>query len=102
WKHPRVIWVGCGVGSDAFADLGRALEMGFRDARLGKADKPFKPHLTLGRWRDFGRSVSEDVVARVSAIGSLGNFGVHEVGLIQSQLSPKGSIYTPIHRARLG
>ena len=102
WKHPRVIWVGCGAGSDAFADLGRALEMGFRDARLGKADKPFKPHLTLGRWRDFGRSVSEDVVARVSAIGSLGNFGVHEVGLIQSQLSSKGSIYTPIHRARLG
>ncbi|HET9233532.1 MAG TPA: RNA 2',3'-cyclic phosphodiesterase [Candidatus Eisenbacteria bacterium] len=102
WKHPRVIWVGCGVGSDAFADLGRALEMGFRDARLGKADKPFKPHLTLGRWRDFGASVSEDVVARVSSIGALGTFAVNEVGLIQSRLSPKGSTYTPIHRARLG
>ena len=102
WKHPRVIWVGCGAGSDAFAELGRALEMGFRDARLGKADKPFRPHLTIGRWRDFGATVTEDVVARVSAIGALGTFAVNEVGLIQSRLSPKGSTYTPIHRARLG
>ena len=102
WKHPRVVWVGCGEGGEAFADLGRALELGFRDARLGKADKPFKPHLTLGRWRDFGAVIPESSISACQKIGSLGRFNVEEVGLIQSQLSPKGSRYTPLHRGRLG
>jgi RNA 2',3'-cyclic 3'-phosphodiesterase len=102
WKHPRVVWVGCGEGSDAFAELGRALEFGFREARLGKADKPFKPHLTLGRWRAFGAVIPESSVAACAAVGSLGRFEVEEVGLIQSKLSPKGSTYTFLHRARLG
>jgi RNA 2',3'-cyclic 3'-phosphodiesterase len=101
WKHPRVVWVGCGEGKDAFAQLGRALEFGFRDARLGKADKPFKPHLTLGRWRDFGEVISQSSIEACEKIGSLGRFTVEEVGLIQSQLSPKGSTYTPLHRGRL-
>ena len=101
WKHPRVVWVGCGEGSDAFAELGRALESGFRDAGLGKADKPFKPHLTLGRWRDFGAVVSEPSIAACQKIGSLGRFSVTDVGLIQSKLSPKGSTYAPLHQGRL-
>ena len=101
WKHPRVVWVGCGEGSDAFAELGRRLEFGFREARLGKADKPFKPHLTLGRWRDFGAVIPESSVAACQKIGSLGRFRVEEVGLIESKLSPKGSTYVPLHRARL-
>ena len=102
WKHPRVVWVGCGEGSDAFAELGRALEFGFRDARLGKADKPFKPHLTLGRWRDFGAAIPESSIAACQKIGTVGRFIVDEVGLIQSKLSPKGSTYVPLHRGRLG
>jgi RNA 2',3'-cyclic 3'-phosphodiesterase len=101
WRHPRVIWVGCGEGSEVFAELGRALELGFRDARLGKADKPFTPHLTLGRWRDFGVTVPESAVATCQAVGALGSFTVGEVGLIQSQLSPKGSTYTVLHRGIL-
>ena len=102
WKHPRVVWVGCGEGSDAFADLGRALEFGFREARLEKADKPFKPHLTLGRWRDFGAVIPESSIEACRKIGALGRFTVEEVGLIQSKLSPKGSTYVPLHRGRLG
>ena len=101
WKHPRVVWVGCGEGSDAFAELGRALESGFRDAGLGKADKPFKPHLTLGRWRDFGAVIPESSIAACQKIEALGRFRVEEVGLIQSKLSPKGSTYVPLHRGRL-
>ena len=101
WKHPRVVWVGCGDGSDAFAELGKALEFGFRDARLGKADKPFKPHLTLGRWRDFGAVIPASSISACQAIGSLGRFKVEEVGLIQSKLSPKGSRYVPLHRGPL-
>jgi len=101
WKHPRVVWVGCGEGSEAFADLGRALEFAFRDARLGKADKPFKPHLTLGRWRDFGAVIPESSVAACEKIGTLGRFTVEEVGLIESKLSPQGSTYAALHRGRL-
>ncbi len=101
WKHPRVVWVGCGEGRDAFTDLGRALEFGFRDARLGKADKPFKPHLTLGRWRDFGAVIPESSIEACQKIGALGRFSVTDVGLIESKLSPKGSTYVPLHRGRL-
>jgi 2'-5' RNA ligase len=102
WRRPRVLWVGASEGSEALVDLSRALEQGFREAGLGRADKPFVPHLTVGRWREGAPAPPEDAPTRWSSIGGVGAFPVVEVALIQSVLGPKGSTYSPLHRAELG
>jgi 2'-5' RNA ligase len=52
WKRPRVLWLGTGEGRLSLSALSVALEREFRAGGLGDADKPFVPHLTLGRWRE--------------------------------------------------
>ncbi len=101
WRRPRVLWVGAGRGGPILEALARTLERGFREARLGKADKPFKPHLTLGRWRDTREFDPEAARAACDGRGPVASFTVSEVGVIRSTLSPGGSIYEPLHVASL-
>lgn len=101
WRRPRVLWVGTGKGHAVMEALARSLERGFRDAGLGKSDKKFVPHLTVGRWRDtrgLDPGASESTCRSVGAIAS---FTMNEVGIIRSELSPQGSRYTVLHHAAL-
>jgi 2'-5' RNA ligase len=101
WRRPRVLWAGCSRGGATLQALARTLERGFRDARLGKADKPFKSHLTLGRWRDSREMDAAAARTACDGVGSIASFTVQEVGVIRSTLSPGGSIYEPLHVATL-
>jgi 2'-5' RNA ligase len=102
WKRPRILWAGTGEGGERLQELTRGLERGFREAGLGTADKPFVPHLTLGRWRDTPRGIDPDRTREmVQHTGPLGSFDVTEVRLVRSVLGPGGSIYTPLQVARL-
>lgn len=96
---PRVYWIGVGLGRDPLVRLARALELAYRDARLGRGDKPFAPHLTIGRARtergprrsppagprDFGRLTFSGL-----------EFIVQRVSVVRSDLSPHGPAYTPL------
>ena len=102
WNRPRVLWVGCGRGGVVLEALARTLERGFRESRLGRADKPFRAHLTLGRWRD---SRDLDLTAgRARCEGETvgASFRVGEAAVVKSTLHPRGSIYEPLHTARFG
>jgi 2'-5' RNA ligase len=101
WRSPRVFWVGARRGSATLEAVARTLERGFRDARLGKADKPFKAHLTLGRWRDPHGADPEAFRAACQPIGPIAGFTVDRVCVIKSTLDPKGSIYEVMHESRL-
>jgi 2'-5' RNA ligase len=100
WRRPRVLWVGSTTGSAVLEALARSLERGFRDARLGKADKRFVPHLTLGRWRDARGLDLNEAEAAAKGVEKVASFAVKEVGVIQSHLGPGGSTYVPLHTAR--
>lgn len=102
WKRPRVLWVGSGGGGERLAALARELERGFRDAGLGRADKPFVPHLTLGRWRDTRGLDSEPVRSAAAAVDAVAAFTVSEVSVMRSVLGPRGARYTTLHTARFG
>lgn len=97
---PRVLWLGALDGAAAAADVQRLVAD--RVERLGfpTERRAYRPHLTLGRWRDGGRGDASRVrgaavdrpVARVDAA---------DVVLYESRLSPAGSSYTPLARAKL-
>ena len=102
WKRPRVLWVGCEKGGAVLQALARSLERGFRDARLGKTDKPFVPHLTVGRWRDSRSLDLGRAQSTCEEVAEVDSFTVTEVCVVQSHLGPKGSTYVKLHTALLG
>lgn len=75
-------------------------------ARLGYAteDKPFSPHLTLGRVRE--QTTPAELQLLLAAlqklqVGKLGSFTAQAVQLFKSDLHPDGPVYTSLFAARL-
>lgn len=101
--QPRVLWVGV-QAPDALLNLQRGIETQL--ARLGypAEDRPFSPHLTLGR---VARQASPAEIHRTAdflaqtRLGFLGAFRVTQVHLFRSDLRPNGAVYTRLFTANL-
>ena len=101
--HPRVLWVGVGLGQEALAALAQTVEQVCIAQGLPAAEPPFSAHLTLGRVRAPGRP-SARVRGLAPPIHHLHTFEFHNptpvpverVTLFRSRLSPHGPAYTPL------
>ncbi len=99
----RVVWAGV-EGPPDLMSLQRMIDM--ETARLGYAseDRPFKPHLTLGR---VSRNVSSKELQQIAQVlknkkvGFLGVTQVAEVHLFRSDLQPNGAVYTRLYSTPL-
>ncbi len=92
--NPRVLWLGLQV-PPAIHDLQKACERAALRAGFEKEDRPFRAHLTLGRWRD--RAPHPEVPA-----ADLGTTRLEALVLLKSDLRPGGAVYTPLERFALG
>jgi RNA 2',3'-cyclic 3'-phosphodiesterase len=100
-RRPRVIWVGLTGRPDALRRLQQDLDG--RLALLGfpRDEKPFRGHLTVGRFRPEGLpGPVADAVKRYAA-ATFGTVAVEEIVLLQSDLRPEGPLYTPLAREKL-
>jgi 2'-5' RNA ligase len=101
-KQPRVIWVGVLDRQKALASLQEGVEEAVGLLGFEREERPFRPHLTLGRVRTAkGRQ------ALLERMGSMlgqefGTFEVHSVILFKSDLHPSGARYTPLWEMALG
>lgn len=103
-RRPRVIWTGIQAPPD-LETLQRAIES--ETARLGYApeERPFTPHLTLGR---VSRNADSADARRISEVldklqvGFLGAMRVDTVHLYRSDLKPGGAVYTRLFTTHLG
>ena len=104
-KVPRVIWIGLGGARDGLLGLQGSLEREMENLGYGWERRPFYPHLTLGRTREgmpaSQRKRAGDHLASVS-LEIIEDLPVKEITLIQSILTPSGSIYTHLFSASLG
>jgi 2'-5' RNA ligase len=50
-RRARILWAGIGAGAEGFRALSRAVEDVLEPEGFVREDKPFVPHLTLGRAR---------------------------------------------------
>jgi len=91
---PRVLWLGVELPAPAL-ELQRACERAARAAGFEKEDRPFAPHLTLGRWRERAPRPSLPPA-------ELGPARVEALVLFRSQTRPDGAVYTPLQRFTLG
>jgi RNA 2',3'-cyclic 3'-phosphodiesterase len=96
----RVIWLGMREGGDELVGIARDLERALVARGFGKADKPFSPHLTLGRVREARRDWSA-TLARPRLPDPSPRFLVRRICLVESWLSAQGSIYSVRAEARL-
>jgi 2'-5' RNA ligase len=100
-RPARVVWAGCGEGADALVSLAVRVEGALDAAGFPREERPFSPHLTLGRVRDpyAGREVARRV-AQAPPV-AFGTLRVNEVVLMKSVLSPAGPAYSPVSVAKL-
>jgi len=104
-NRPRVVWVGIQGEMEALRSLHARLETDLAACGFPKEDRPFSPHLTLGRVRD--RATPPEVRALGQAVTalqvpSLGRWRVEHFSVIRSDLRPTGPIYTTLRQAVLG
>lgn len=103
-RRPRVIW----VGSEApvnLANLQRTIEAETRALGYPTEERPFSPHLTLGRISQNATPPEASAVAQalsVVQVTELGCIHVDRVHLFQSDLRPSGAVYTSLYAFQLG
>lgn len=94
--RPRVLWVGVAEGGQ----VAQALQARV-DAALGRRgfphdERPFSPHLTIGRVRELRGLAGLEEAMRRDARMDFGRLEVGALSLMRSDLSPAGSRYTEL------
>lgn len=99
-RRPRVLWAGLTGATAALVRLQRGLDDRLQAAGFPREARDFHGHLTLGR---FSQAPTGGVGDVVSAYASqhFGGFEVRELVLFQSDLRPRGAVYTALARAAL-
>jgi RNA 2',3'-cyclic 3'-phosphodiesterase len=100
-RDPRIIWTGIRP-SDKLSALNDSITSGLRDLKIDIEDRPYNPHLTIGRIKKIHDS---------ELLGSLMNkyqnreiqiVQVNEIILFESILLPAGPQYKPLAKFSLG
>lgn len=101
-KNPKVIWMGLVDGGEVLTSFQKQIETQMEKIGFQAEDRPFHPHLTLGRAKSSrGR---EELIGRmeIHEEEEFGDFQVERVVLFKSDLRPSGPIYTPVRDLKLG
>jgi 2'-5' RNA ligase len=100
---PRVIWAGI-QAPPALKEMQKALEKRLKPLGFPPEERPFSPHLTLGR---VNRQASETEIKSLSALlreprnACLPGVPAHALHLYRSDLRPGGPVYTLLYSAAL-
>ena len=95
---PRVLILAAGEGAELAAGLQEYVADRLANEGVPREHRPFRPHLTLGRWRESRPSDRPSSAMR--PLGAV-EVDVDHVTLFQSRLSPAGPSYTRLATARL-
>jgi len=94
--QPQVLWIGIGGDLESSARLQTAIESALVGIGLEPEDRPYRPHLTLGRVKGPPRGEWRSSLA--AAAGAPVRFEVDDFVLYESRHSPGGSTYFPLRR----
>ena len=99
-RKPKVIWTDLENNRDIIINLAQAIEDACIDIGFEKNNKPFKPHLTLGRVKSY------DDLSKLTEYLESYNFesipiSFNSVKLIQSTLTQEGPIYRTLDEIKL-
>src|SRR5205814_5344481 len=96
-KKPRVVWIGIQGDLQPLRKLQEQIARETRNFGDNSDERAFQPHLTIGRVKAsglHGRKAGQGL--ELAAVPKLGNWTVHNVLLVRSELSPDGARYTTL------
>ncbi|MHC4712250.1 MAG: RNA 2',3'-cyclic phosphodiesterase [Planctomycetota bacterium] len=100
-RRPRVLWAGVEGDGGTLPAIAARLNEGLAEVGVSRENRPFRPHLTLGRVKGrLGTEVAEEAFERVRRK----DFGVAYAGelvLYMSELHPDGARYTRLGSVEL-
>ena len=101
-RNPRVIWMGLVDGKEVLTSFQKQIETRLEKIGFQPEDRPFHPHLTLGRMKSSRGK--EELVGRMEKHKEeeFGDLQVERVVLFKSDLKPSGPIYTPLKEMKFG
>ena len=101
---PRVLFVGLRDLAGSLPDLAQALDRALASAGWPAEDRPFRPHLTLGRVREGLRPAQLTALRAAMtewAPPTALAFEASQLALMRSELGPGGSRYSRLYAAAL-
>lgn len=94
-RRPRVIWAG--LDGKELQSVVQKVDEALESQGFKRETRPFKPHLTLGRWRDIGTDPDKLRQELDRWKGhAFGESWVREAVLFQSILKARGAVYSPL------
>lgn len=100
-RSARVVWVGTGAGSDSLKRLAEGLEGPLAEAGWPKEGREFTGHLTICRVKRSSAGVRLARASEDYKDFKAGTITAGSVSVYQSELTPKGPIYTVLANFRL-
>ncbi len=95
----QVIWVGLHGELEKLGQLQKRLETGLKPLGFPPENRPFTPHLTLARVRDYARPEERQKLGQIIAAANFeGKYTIKvtAVNLMRSRLTPEGPIYSKL------
>jgi 2'-5' RNA ligase len=98
-RRPRVLWVDIQGEVNKLLELQVNLTNNLKEQGFPTEEREFRAHITLARRRERAMGpVPRGWPPRVEPVA----FGLHALTLMQSRLSPKGAVYTPVFQFEIG
>ena len=96
-RSPRVLWIGLGGDLERMGFFRDAISKRLRRFGIRQEKRPFRPHLTLGRFRKGAKGGLhlKDILDRYVGLTSPRQ-PLRELTLFRSDLRPEGAHYTKI------
>jgi RNA 2',3'-cyclic 3'-phosphodiesterase len=105
-EQPRIIWVGIAEGALELRALQGAVDGALQRMGFGADERPWHPHVTVGRvfdprrWRRDTSPAMREAIARAAASG-FGTLAVTRITLMGSDLSRSGARYRELRAVEL-
>jgi 2'-5' RNA ligase len=96
-RRPRVLWLGLDGEIERMSHFRDDLQRALKAFGIKEEKRPFKPHLTLGRFRSTRKMGSklEELLSKYAALESPVE-SLNELYLFKSDLKPGGAVYTKL------
>ncbi len=95
-RRPRVLWLGMEGDVPRLLRFQKEIEGGLGIAGFPAEERPFRPHLTLARIKSpRGLTGLERALEKGEGYAA-GQFTASGIGLIRSELTPRGAVYTKL------
>jgi len=99
-KNPRIVWCGIRGDTDVLSRMQAEVETVCADFGFSPEDRPFRPHLTLGRIK--GRKNSKPLMDCIAkGYDQECGFRADRFNIYKSVLKPEGAVYTVLETITL-